>query len=264
MRIFLFLILCGSFLPATAQERFAPSPAQHSHNDYAQAVPFFTAYQHRFASIEADIFLVNAQLVVAHDSLESKKGRTLKSLYLDPLDSAIKANQGFAYPEKRQTLQLLIDVKTEAYSTLDFLIAQLQQYPDIIHCPSLRVVISGNRPNETDYDRYPGFLYFDGRPRQSYSTKALHRVAMISDDFQQHSKWKGQGRLAPAEKNKLRGLIQQAHRLHKPFRFWGSPDTPAAWKQLAALGVDYINTDQIEALSGFFQNAASEKTSSKN
>ena len=49
----------------------------HSHNDFANRVPFWTAYNARFGSIEADIFAVNGELIVAHTKAESKKGRTL-------------------------------------------------------------------------------------------------------------------------------------------------------------------------------------------
>ncbi|WP_121357610.1 phosphatidylinositol-specific phospholipase C/glycerophosphodiester phosphodiesterase family protein [Flavisolibacter nicotianae] len=264
MRATFLFILCGFVLQAAAQSRFLKSAAQHSHNDYEQAVPFFTAYQHQFESIEADIFLANGQLVVAHDSSELKKGRLLSDLYLAPLAKVIRANQGFAYTEKDQPLQLLVDIKSEAYSTLHSLISQLQDFPDIIHCPTLRVVISGNRPREADYSRFPSFIYFDGTPNQAYTEEALNKIAMISDDFHHYSKWKGSGRLPAEEKNKLVQVIQKIHARHKPFRFWGCPDGPSAWKQFVELGVDYINTDRIERLSSFLQNASSANSLSRN
>ncbi len=35
----------------------------HSHNDYEQPIPFWTAYNAQFGSIEADVFLVDGRLV---------------------------------------------------------------------------------------------------------------------------------------------------------------------------------------------------------
>src|SRR6476620_10934165 len=60
----------------------------HSHNDYEQKVPFHNAWEHGFGSIEADIFLVGDELIVAHDTSQLTGGRTLKSLYLDPLQQS--------------------------------------------------------------------------------------------------------------------------------------------------------------------------------
>ena len=39
----------------------------HSHNDYLHKIPFFDAYNLGFGSIEVDVFLVNNQLLVAHE-----------------------------------------------------------------------------------------------------------------------------------------------------------------------------------------------------
>ncbi|MBE7174721.1 MAG: alkaline phosphatase [Williamsia sp.] len=54
-------------------------------------------------------------------------------------------------------------------------------------------------------------------------------------------------------------MINKAHDLHKPVRFWGAPDVVNAWYQLMKLGVDYINTDHIPALASFLTNT--DKTS---
>ena len=46
----------------------------HSHNDYAQKRPFWGAYEAGADSIEADVFLVDGELLVAHSRNESKNG----------------------------------------------------------------------------------------------------------------------------------------------------------------------------------------------
>ncbi len=254
MRISLFLILCSIVLQVDAQE-LNPGPIKkHSHNDYEQPHPFQTAYEHVFESIEADIFLSNEKLLVAHDIAGLKANRTLEELYIRPISKAIKLNKGNIYPDPGKSLQLLVDIKSEAHTTLTSLIHLLKRYPEIIHCPSITIVISGNRPSEDDYSKYPSFIYFDGRPDKDYDEHTLKRIALISDDFHRHSGWDGQNDLPVAEKNKLNQLIKRVHQLHKPIRFWGSPDAPAAWKQLIELGVDYINTDHIEELSAFIHD----------
>jgi alkaline phosphatase len=113
----------------------------HSHNDYEQAQPFFLAYQEKFGSIEADIHLVNGKILVAHDSKDVTVDKTLEKLYLDPLADFIKKNNGSPYSDPYRTLQLLIDQKTEAVSTLNALIQVLKKYPSIINNKKMFTVV---------------------------------------------------------------------------------------------------------------------------
>ena len=53
----------------------------HAHNDYLHARPLLDALECGFCSVEADIYLVDGQLLVAHTQLELSPDRTLRSLY---------------------------------------------------------------------------------------------------------------------------------------------------------------------------------------
>src|SRR6056297_2405018 len=113
----------------------------HSHNDYLQNVPFWKAYSAGATSIEADIFLIGEELFVAHTSQEIDTLRTFDKLYLNPLRESLVLGL-----ERPKSLQLLIDIKSEPYSTLDALIRKLKNYPEIIRNEAISIVISGNRP----------------------------------------------------------------------------------------------------------------------
>jgi alkaline phosphatase len=76
---------------------------------------------------------------------------------------------------------------------------------------------------------------------------------MISDNFATYSKWKGIGEISEADKAKFIELINNAHKLGKPFRFWGAPDNQACWKLLHDLGADIINTDQVATATNYFK-----------
>jgi len=231
----------------------AQVPARHSHNDYEQPFPFYTAYRYQFESIEADIFLINGQLLVAHTDKELEPERTLEKLYLHPVDSILKKNNGLIYPAQNKTLQLLIDCKTEAYSTLNALVHLLKKYPDITSNTNIKLVITGERPIADDYSKYPSYIFFDGRPDEHYSKTALKKVALISVGFSEYSQWNGYSILAPQDRKILQQLIIEAGKLNKPFRFWGCPDTVVAWEEFMKMGIAFINTDHIEQLSGFLQ-----------
>ncbi|MHC4705195.1 MAG: hypothetical protein ACYTFQ_31985, partial [Planctomycetota bacterium] len=78
----LSLFSCRS-QPTVAPVR--PLPQAHAHNDYRHDRPLYDALAHGFTGVEADIFLVDGDLYVAHDRHEITPERTLRRLYLDPL-----------------------------------------------------------------------------------------------------------------------------------------------------------------------------------
>lgn len=247
-----FGLLAGCLMTACslAQDSVTYSAAHaHSHNDYEQSEPFRLAHEAGFGSIEVDLFLREGGLFVAHDAADIRPERTLEALYLEPL-----ANSAQDTP-----LQLLIDLKTGADSTLPVLVDALTRYPKLLDgsgtAVKIRVVVSGNRPSLEDWPDWPDFIYFDGRPGEDYTPEALARVGLISDNFRNYSSWPGgEQPLAESERSALQKVVDEAHALGKPVRFWAIPDNPSGWKLMTELGVDFINTDRIAELAAWLEN----------
>ncbi|MCK0162154.1 alkaline phosphatase [Allomuricauda sp. F6463D] len=213
----------------------------HSHNDYAQELPFWFAYSNGASSIEADVFLKNDSLYVTHAEEEIVEGHTLSKLYLDKL-------KGLEMSGKLKELQLLIDLKSEAYATLEKLEEELKEYPSLINGGKVKFVVSGNRPKPDEYKNYPEFIWFDHQNLEELEHINLEKVALVSVSYKNFSKWNGYGRMIAPDLEKVKYAIEKARSVHKPFRFWATPDTKTAWSRLAKLGVDYINTDKpVEA-----------------
>jgi alkaline phosphatase len=154
---------------------------------------------------------------------------------------------------------LLIDIKTEALSTLAALIQEMEQYPSIIQQKQIIIAISGNRPKPNQYKDYPKFIQFDGRPTEAYDKESLKKVALISEAFYKFSLWKGEGTIKEEEKKKMKAAVDKSHQLKKPFRFWATPDTRDAWQTLMDIEADFINTDHIESLSTFLESQTTNK-----
>lgn len=245
MRLVLFFILWTFISFVKAQTQGYSSSNAHSHNDYEQQYPFYAAYENGFGSIEADIHLVNGKILVGHDTKNLDEKKTLDALYLIPLDKMKK---------NKKPLQILIDIKTEAKSTLDSLISTLQKYPTITKNKFIRVVISGNRPNESEYNNYPPYIWFDGRLEKNYTLEQLKKIALLSDDYGRFTMWKKNWPMADSDREKIVVAIEKAHAMDKPVRLWGSPDFPEAWDAMMKLKVDYINTDKIEELTAYLKN----------
>ncbi len=234
-RLFLFLVLIVNGL--VAQDSVLPRI--HSHNDYLQNVPFWKAFSAGASSIEADVFLVGDSLFVAHTEEEIDNNRSLERLYFEPLQQVLTL--GLDRPKQ---LQLLIDIKSEPYTTLDAIIKILDRYPSIRGDNTLNITISGNRPKPFEYLNYPDYIFFDYQSLDVVENPAiLEKIALVSLSFKNLSEWNGMGRLTADDLNKVTATIEKAHALPKPFRFWATPDSKTAWKAFSDLGVDFVNTD---------------------
>lgn len=232
----------------------------HSHNDYCQRVPFYQAYSQQVYSIEADIY-TNADetgLLVAHDRDELPTALAIDELYINPIVTQFKRNQGKPWADNDHTLQLMIDLKTEEHPTLDLLVKKLQQYPEVfdpsVNPKAVKVLITGNTPKPEDFKNYPDFIFFDGRPQYDYTPEQLERIGLVSDSFDKYSHWNGKGAIIAPEKDKINQVIHKVHNWGKPVRFWGTPDGVTAWNTFHEMGIDIINTDRPELCSDFFKD----------
>ncbi|MCY1539698.1 hypothetical protein D9M68_752980 [compost metagenome] len=160
-------------------------------------------------------------------------------------------------PDNWYAFSLMIDVKEKWETAYPVLKRTIEQYGPVFNRKkrkdAVQIVMSGNRPDPSTFHQYPGWIYFDGLPHVGYTKKALKKISMISDNFASYSKWKGAGVLPAADRQQLLQVIEQAHALKKPIRFWGAPDTPTCWQTLVDLGVDIINTDKVKESRLYFE-----------
>lgn len=258
MKKIVFLVLAGSFYLVEnklAAQNIRYTPAQlHAHNDYEKPMPFWNAYHAGFGSIEADIFLEKGILLVAHEKKQLNQAITLEKLYLAPLDSLLKKYNGNLDTAHGRKLQLLIDIKTEAVSTLDTLIRLLEKYPRITGSDKISIVISGNRPAVNTFTKYPSYIFFDGLFTQNYDAETLKRIPLFSDNLKAYTRWNGMGIIPAAERKRIDSLVNVAHRLNKKIRFWNAPDIINTWHQLMRLQADWINTDHVEESASFLNS----------
>lgn len=252
-KVLFFISITFLSLQILAQKRILI----HSHNDYERRVPFYQAYAQQVASIEADIFEQNGELLVAHTKDELKTAQTIDELYITPIVNLFKQNGGNPWKDSGKTLTLLVDLKTPANPTLDILLTKLEKHPTVFDPAknplAVRVIISGNRPDPKDFYKYPSIISFDGE-HLNYTAKELEKISMISLSLREHSDWNGKGLFKKDQKAVVDKLIADVHALGKPIRFWATPDGVNAWNMLHNMGVDYINTDAPELCADFFNN----------
>lgn len=233
----------------------APLENAHAHNDYLHKRPLLDALDHGFTSIEADVFPVEGQLLVAHTFLELSKDKTLEDLYLKPLQDIAKRNGGSVYGNDRPII-LLVDIKTKGAEAYVILEALLKSYDDIISShldgefreKAVTIIISGDRPRAEIEKSNPRYAAIDGRLGDLESAPPATLVPLISDNWGNHFKYRGQGEMPAAEREKLAGIVKRCHEQGRRLRFWATPENSTLWTELQNAGVDLIGTDELEAL----------------
>ena len=220
----------------------------HSHNDYTHKVPFLDAFKNKVFSIEVDVFAVGDSLFVAHSRKEIKTGNSIEELYLKSIETLYKSKEFYSF-------QLMIDVKDSWELAYPILLKLFRPYQKTFldGTKKVTIAISGTRPPQSTFHSYPSFINFDGLPNVDYAPEDLKKITMISDNFANYSKWDGAGKITEIDKQKLKTLIDDAHKKGKPFRFWGAPDTEACWRLLKNIGADIINTDKVSAAKTFLE-----------
>jgi len=250
--------------PACGVDLGEPHDAAHAHNDYEHERPLYDALSHGFTSVEADVWLVDGELLVAHDLVDVDPDKTLESLYLDPLGDLTRGRDRSVYPGWDGSLQLLIDIKSDGESTYTAVHEALAEHARMmtrsvhgrVRTGPVTAVISGNRPLDTMRAQPVRYAFYDGRSGDLGSGLPASLMPLVSDNWTKLFTWQGEGTMPAAERARLHAFVDQAHAAGYRVRFWATPDQPGAarealWTELADAGVDHINTDDLPALDTF-------------
>jgi hypothetical protein len=229
----------------------------YSHNDYEQNRALFDAVDRGFMGVEADCHLRGDEFFVAHTGGGIKPGRTLRSLYLDPLLARVRANGGRVYRGGPKGFLLMVEFKSdgdESYPVLEKMLEPYREmlttyYADHIEEGAVTIVITGHRPNDllrVQSKRWAGIDGDLGDLGEDHPTL----FPTISDSWQSHFEWRW-GRMDETERHRLARYVERAHAKGRKIRFYAIPDREEAWELLLNAGVDYINTDHVEDLRRF-------------
>ncbi|HEX3719058.1 MAG TPA: phosphatidylinositol-specific phospholipase C/glycerophosphodiester phosphodiesterase family protein [Verrucomicrobiae bacterium] len=232
----------------------------HAHNDYMHTHPLFDALDNGFCSVEADIYLTNGQLLVAHELSKVKPGRTLQALYLDPLREKIKENGGHVYSNGPQ-FTLLIELKQDWRLEYPALRSVLKNYSDVLssfsdgteHTNAIIAIITGHEEQAMVAGEKIRYAGLDGQVRDLDTNPSPLLVPWISGNWKAYFRWNGAGAMPEADLRKLQKIVARAHQQGRRARFWNAPDNPNFWQAMHVAGVDLINTDNLPGVANFFR-----------
>jgi hypothetical protein len=245
-------------------------PRAHAHNDYAHARPLHDALDRGFGSIEADVWLVDGRLLVAHDLKDARAERTLEALYLEPLRDRVRSNGGRVYRDGPPVF-LLVDVKSEAAATYAALHEVLRGYAEMlttyqgreVATRAITVVVSGNRAIEIMAAQPLRYAAVDGRSGDLTANPPAALVPWVSENWQKLFTWRWQGDMPAAEQAALHAYVERAHAQGRRVRFWNTPDRPDVWRRLLEAGVDLVGTDDLAGLAEHFRTDRTNRTGAR-
>lgn len=254
IRISLILLLLA-FCPR-AHSQSPALPNAYAHNDYWHKRPLFDAIDNGFRNIEADIFLLNGKLIVAHLNPFWKDDRTLESLYFKPLLKLVRDGK----ITTSRPVMLMIDIKTSGEKTYQALQPLLIKYKDFltsfrngrVYPGAVTVVISGNKPVDQVCRQKKRLAFIDkdlARINEQASARTVYPVA--SCKYSALVTWNGEGDMPLRERSNLMSYVDRAHEQGMKVRLWASPENESVWRALLNCGVDLINTDKLVELRNF-------------
>ena len=155
----------------------------------------------------------------------------------------------------------MIDFKTSGAPTWKALHRVLGRYRELLtefdggetKPRAVTVVVSGNRPWKEIAATSPRWAGVDGRLPDLDSDKSRHLMPLVSDRWGSHFRWRGDGPIPDAEREKLREIRRKATAKGVRLRFWATPEKENVWKELLDAGIDHINTDQLARLRSFLE-----------
>jgi hypothetical protein len=259
MRIFFLIILHCAFVDLICSAQTVLTNA-HAHNDYWHAKPLLQSLENGFMSVEADCYLIDNRMLVAHEKAFTKKGRSLQKLYLDPLMERAKENNlKSVYKTGEQEFILYIDIKADCENFIPHLDSVLKNYDAMLTkfvdgkkiTGAVRVLVDHCGDDGYVLNSNPRYLSLSGNLSDADKTPGKDIMPRISFSYNSLLQWKGKGEMPETEKQKLKAFMQKAHSNGYEVRMWAAGNKKKVWKELVAAGVDWINVDRLKKFRKF-------------
>jgi len=261
-------ILIGLFflLPLVSNAQSITLANGFAHNDYRHKRPLFDAENNGYTHIEADVFLHDNRLVIAHINPYFKKNRTLENLYLLPLFEQVQANNGSVYEGHREPVTLMIDIKTNAKKTYEALQNVLEKYrpmlssydDGVVTTRAVTIILSGHKPYDDVKAAKNRLVFIDEDLRKVARDTVANVARMASCKYSKLLKWRGIGNISVGERQRLMNYVHMAHKNGDKVRLWASPENKIVWNEILSCGVDLINTDKLTTLKDFLVERSAE------
>ncbi len=256
LTLLLLVLLAGCATPGLDGTRPPGSLPAYAHNDYKNRHPLWDALQAGYRGVEADYFVVDGEILVAHDRDDVQADRTLRGLYLEPLRQIV-ADSGRVCPDG-QTFILNIEAKEDGEASFAALHDLLLEYRQMLtwvdhgrEVPGpIQVILVGWQPPLDELAALPQRCvavqaYARHLPPNQAEIPA-HLLRLVTVQYPQHFTWQGEGPVPAEFAAHLASLT--ALRAEVPgrlLRVFKVPRRRGVYDALLAGGVDLIGTKTL-------------------
>lgn len=247
------LALLAVATPCAAAVQLLPA---YAHNDYENRHPLRDALEQGYRGVEADCYLVDGRLLVAHDRQDVRPERSLEALYLDPLRALVRERG--AVLADRTPLLLNIELKESARAPYDTLRAVLARYEDIlvtvdngsVRPGPVQVVLVGWHPPLDEMAAEPVRhaavqCHFRALPAD-HARYPAHLLKLVTVKYKDLFRWNGRGRV-PAEVTAGMARVRAAADAApgRLVRVFHAPRRATCYRALLDGGADLIGTKTL-------------------
>ncbi len=236
----------------------------YAHNDYKNERPLQDALRLGFSGVEADFFLVDGEILVAHDRNKVRADRTLRSLYLEPLREII-ADSGRVCPGG-QPFILNIEAKESGDESFQALHDLLMEYRHMLtrveqgqEKPGpVQVILVGWHPPLEKLAAMPVRCvavqsYWRDLPPHHAKIPA-HLLRLVTAQFPQHFQWQGEDEMPSEFADHLAELLSARDQVPgRLLRIFKVPRRMAIYEALQQGGVDLIGTKKLASSARLLQ-----------
>lgn len=238
-------------------------PNAYAHNDSVYNFPLINALYYGFRNIEVDVHLIKNEIFVSHGyPLFPNKNKTLTKLYLQPLFKILTAQNQLISNSPLPSINLFIDVKSDANQTYKILKKQMSPLLPILSTwenglekkGKVQIILTGHRPMDLIQNEKQRMVLIDGRLDDLKKNIPNNLMKLISINYNKIFR-KSIFRKFPSDKEfqNFRDLANQIHKQEKRIRLWNIPEKEKIWEALLANGLDMISTDKIEKLANYLR-----------
>ena len=219
----------------------------HSHNDYKQKRPLLDAVEARISSVEADLWLENGKVLVAHD--RGKWIGEFETLYLKPLDQLWKEN---ALPVRAgEPFLLWLDLKDGSAALRERLHQLLANY-DCTRSGDpgrarIEVILTGHKESKEAFmvEYASGIVTRDSNVFMESDPPNSIGWSWYALDWKKIAIWNGAGVMPAEERERIQALVAKIHAKGRKLRLWNHPATLTFWQEASSAGVDRLGTDKL-------------------
>lgn len=230
----------------------------YAHNDYQNRHPLQDALRLGYSGVEADYFLVDGELLVAHERDETRADRTLRSMYLEPLRQLV-ADSGWVCSDG-QSFILNIEAKESGRESFNALHEMLLEYQDMLthvdqgqEIPGpVQVILVGWFPPLEELAAMPVRCvavqaYYRELPL-GHAQIPSHLLRLLSVQYQRHFAWRGIGPVPREFEAHLAELTAARDAVPgRMLRVFKVPRHSAVYDALQKGGVDFIGTKKLSS-----------------